>query len=65
MNLFDFEERIFLKDNVEIYLSTASHGEAIMAKFVLGIWMQENKFNFDFIEAASVLDQGQMKVVTD
>ena len=48
-----------------LFRSVASHGEAIMARFVLGVWRGEDKFNFDFTEAASVLDRNQRQVITD
>ncbi len=65
MPLFDFNERSYLVDKVDNFLGVASHGEAIMARFVLGVWRGEDKFNFDFTEAASVLDRNQRQVITD
>tara|TARA_R110002050_G_scaffold207374_3_gene343498 strand:- start:672 stop:905 length:234 start_codon:yes stop_codon:yes gene_type:complete len=61
--LFDFNERVYLSDVVERYLSTASHGESIMARFALGIWRHENQYNFDFLEAASILDERYKVIV--
>lgn len=63
--LFDFNERVYHEEKVEHFLSVASHGEAIMARFVLGVWRNEDEFNFDFIEAASVLDRNQRQVITN
>lgn len=63
--LFDFEERVFREEMVEHFLGVASHGQAIMARFVLGVWLNRDGFDFDFTDAASVLDRGQRQVITD
>lgn len=63
--LFDFEERIYLEEEVERYFGTASHGETIMARFALGVWRHDDQFNFDFVDAAGVLDAERMKIITD
>lgn len=33
-----------------------SHGEQIMAKFMVGVWLGADKFDFDAFEAAATLD---------
>ena len=63
--LFNFDQQSFLPDKVEHYLGVASHGQAIMARFFLGVWRHQDQFDFDFIDAAGTLDQQQMKVITD
>jgi len=63
--LFDFENAAYKPEAVERYLGTASHGEAIMARFVLSVWRHSNDFDFDFVEAAATLDKKQMKVITE
>jgi len=65
LSLFDFDLPGFLPEKVEQYLGVASHGQAIMARFVLGVWRHQDQFDFDFIEAASTLDKKNMKVITD
>ena len=65
LHLFNFEERAFIPERAEEYLSVASRGEAIMARFVLGVWRTNDEFDFDFTEAAAHLDQNQMGIVTD
>ena len=65
MPLFDFDAQSYRPQDVEKFLSVASHGEAIMAAFALGIWRHDNEFHFDFIDAAQTLDAGNMKIVTD
>ena len=63
--LFDFDKQCYLSGKVENYLGVASHGEAIMARFVLAVWLHQNKFDFEFIDAARTLDEQQMQVITD
>lgn len=63
--LFDFEGRVFRVDAVDHFLGVASHGQAIMARFVLGVWLGRDEFDFDFTDAASVLDRSQRQVITD
>ena len=64
-HLWDLKERLFIPEKVEQYLATASHGDAIMARFFLGVWRRENEFDFDLFEAVKVLDQGNLKIIMD
>lgn len=65
MHLFDIDDRVYNAKNVEKYLSVASSGEVVMARFVLSVWRGDNDFKFDITEAARCLDETQMKIVTD
>lgn len=65
VHLFDWDERSFIPDKVDTYLDTASHGEALMARFVLGVWRGQNQFDFDLIKAAKVLDTASLGVITN
>ena len=56
-HLFDFEIRTFKSEAVTSYFKTASSGESILLKFLLGVWFNENNFSFNLIEAAQVLDE--------
>lgn len=47
-----FDEELF-----EIALSTMSSGEAHMARFFAGIWLQENTYEFDLFEAIFVINE--------
>lgn len=62
-HLWDFNERMFIPEKVEQFLGTASHGEAIMARFYLGVWRRENEFEFDLFEAAKTLDSANLKII--
>ncbi|GHG07892.1 hypothetical protein [Thalassotalea marina] len=65
MKLFDFNERSYLPEEVEKYLSVASSSEEIMARFVIGVWRHDNELDFNFVDAAKSLDDKQMKIITD
>jgi len=64
-HLWDFNDRSFIPENVEAFLNSASHGEAIMARFFLGVWQRENNFNFDLFEAAKTLDRTNLDIIVD
>jgi hypothetical protein len=63
--LFGFDKRVLREEMVQHFLGVASHGQAIMARFVLGVWLNRDGFDFDFTDAASVLDRAQRQVITD
>lgn len=63
--LFNFDQQSYRPDKVEKYLGAASHGQAIMARFFLGVWWHQDQFDFDFVDAAGTLDKQQMTVITD
>lgn len=64
-HLFDWGKAEFLPSEVEKYLGVSAHGQSIMARFALGIWCGNDRYNFDFIEAARTLDDELMAVVTE
>ena len=64
LHLFDFERGMLLTSKLDDYLAVASHGEQIMARFVATVWTHENKYEFNIVDAASVLDEQQVVVVT-
>ena len=43
-------------ERLEADMSAWSHGERLMAEFMVGVWSGKNRLLFDPIEAASVLD---------
>lgn len=63
--LWNLERREYDQELVERYLGTASHGQAIMARFMLAVWRHNNYYDFDLIEAASVLDRENMAVIQE
>lgn len=61
--LWDWEEESLSLEAVERYLVTASHGEAAMCRFAVGVWMGRNEQGFNLIEAAEVLDKEQRDAI--
>lgn len=49
---------------LESTLATCSHGEAIMLRFLAGVWLGINRYDFDLIEAAGVLDVEDRQVIS-
>lgn len=62
--LWDFEKREYKSAAVDSYLKIASHGEEIMARFFLGVWRNDNYFNFDLIDAAKTLGTKELAVIS-
>lgn len=63
--LFDFPKRELSTAKLEQYLSVASEGEQIMARFVASVWLGENTYEFNIIDAARTLDKKQRSIVAD
>ena len=62
---WDFERGEMKAEELKCAIAKWSRGEEIMARFFAGVWLGENSWQFDFIEAASVLDSRHMNLVTD
>ncbi|EDM82083.1 hypothetical protein [Limnobacter sp. MED105] len=63
--LWDWEKEEVDLEIVKKFLNVASHGEAVMCRFMVGVWLGRNELNFDIFEARGVLDQKQLQVVLD
>lgn len=63
--LWDWESGNVSFERVDEYLATASHGEAIMCRFAVGIWRWKNERDFDLIEAGQVLDSHNMAIISE
>ncbi len=61
--LFDFEKKVYLPEKVDYFLGVSSHGQTIMARFALSVWTHNDDFEFNFLDAARVLDQHQLDVI--
>ena len=62
---WDFEDGIVDIDQIKKRIGVYSHGEQIILRFLVAVWMGENELNFDIIEAASVLDSVDIERVCD
>lgn len=65
LGMWDWEQRSVLPARVDNYLGLASHGEAAMCRFAVGVWLGRNDYAFDFIEAAGALDAQQRAAVAE
>lgn len=63
-SLWNWDDRCVDVDAVESYLATASHGEAIMCRFFVGVFLGRNDMDFNLIDAAAVLEKGQREVIS-
>jgi len=61
--LFDFSTLKYDPKAVAEYFDYASSGETVMARFFLAVWSGRDSHSFDFVEAAQVLDGGNMLVI--
>ena len=52
-------------DDIQSAMDAWSHGERIMAQFMVGLWGHTNKFEFDLFEAAGTLDEANRKIISD
>lgn len=60
---WDFDKRECDIDRLRQAFGTLSHGEAVMARFLAGVWLGENVLAFDMIEAAKTLDDEHRQVL--
>ena len=50
-------------DRLKADLPEMSHGEQIMARFFACVWLGNNDFEFDYIDAIKTLDQKEISVI--
>lgn len=62
-NLWDRENRSMDIERFEKKLKLMSSGERHLAKFFAGVWLGENKYDFDLLEAVHVLSD--RKIISD
>ena len=60
---WNFEQRECDIERLRASLGSLSHGEAIMTRFLAGVWLNENALDFDMIEAVKTLDEKQLQVI--
>lgn len=61
--LWNLEKQEYIPEIFENFLGTASHGQAIMARFFLSVWTHRNDFGFNVIDAAAILDDDQKQII--
>lgn len=61
--LFDWDNRAVVFSRVDRYLGYASSGEAILARFFVGVWLHDNRYDFDIISAVKRLDTSNLEMI--
>lgn len=61
---WDFTDRSVNLDAVDQDIGVMSHGEQIMLRFFVSVWLRENR-QFDLIEASRFLDEDHRRVIAD
>ncbi|ERK05609.1 hypothetical protein L580_3319 [Serratia fonticola AU-P3(3)] len=61
---WDWQNKSVDIDALELAIATMSHGEQILAKFFLSVWLGKNS-GFDVIEAASALDVKKRAIIAN
>lgn len=65
MCFFDVEKRAIKLDEVNELIGQLSHGEQIMLMFFANVWFNANTFDFNLIDAASTLDEGNRSLIAE
>lgn len=60
---WDVDQRELDTERLKKTLGVLSHSEAIMARFFANLWLGDNTFAFDLIEAANTLDADDRTVI--
>ena len=63
--LWDFDRAEYSPDMAREYLAMASHGERVLAKFFLCVWLNTNEFDFDLFDAAAVLAPDELQTIVE
>jgi len=56
ISYWDFNKRECDLERLKSDMSALSTGEAIVARFLVGVWLGENQLNFDIFDASKSLD---------
>lgn len=61
--LFDWENHELVFTRVDEYLQYPSMGEDMLARFFAGVWLHDNRYEFDIISAVKKLDTPQLHII--
>jgi len=64
-DLWDFHKATVDLPRAEQALTVFSHGECVLLRFLLAVWLGENKYQFDIIEAVQVLEKEHIDRITE
>lgn len=63
--LCDLFKREYDPEAVDELLRLTSHGTAIMLRFFLGVWRNDNQYEFDLFDAEQTLDAEHLLIIKD
>lgn len=61
---FDFKTRQLDLEALDKDMASLSHGEKMMAQFLAGVWLGEDRYTFNFFGAVEVLDHDSLSVIS-
>ncbi len=61
--IFDRDKRELKTKGLGKYMAVFSHGEQIMIRFFVNVWLGREFFKFELIEAARTLDSSNREVI--
>lgn len=62
---WDFKKRELDTRALDKKIGVLSRGEKVMVQFFAGVWLKENRYNFDLFEAVSILDPEQVSLIRE
>ncbi|PHM51929.1 hypothetical protein [Xenorhabdus hominickii] len=65
IDFWDWKESHLFEGEVENRMGLLSTGEQHMLRFYLGIWNNDNRYNFDFIQAMNCLDERNLSIIRE
>lgn len=64
-SFWNFESRDCNLPALKKAIPSMSHGEQIMVRFFVAVWLGENQLDFDLIDAAANLDDSHRQLIID
>lgn len=61
--LWDPFKREYDPETIDELLGVTSHGTAIMLRFFLGVWRNDNHYEFDLFDAVQTLDADHLLII--
>lgn len=63
--LWDLEKMELDTEAAQMYLQGCSEGEALLAKFFFMVWLGEDRYSFNLLEAVRKLDSESLEMISN
>jgi hypothetical protein len=63
VRFWNWDARCIQYSDIDVFLRTASHGEALLLTFFVGVWEHRNHYDFDVFEAFQTLDEESLSIL--